>query len=180
MKKRWFVLCLAVLMLLLPAGVVIADSEGASHTVSDSDVTITISTDKKEYAAGEEIHYTIRIENNRTYWNINSYEFKYTNSEELIPADGGELPNTVPQVKYGTTYELSGTLIGDPAVFPTPDVTPTSEPKETPVTGTPAGNEDDAVAPASGNQVVIIVIAAVIVVAVGVVLLMVLKKGKKG
>lgn len=84
----------------------------SSHSVTASDVVITIATDKSEYAAGEKINYTITIENNRLNWNINSFEFEYSNSDGLVAADGTVLPYAVPQVKYGETYELSGVLVG--------------------------------------------------------------------
>ena len=90
----------------------VPEPEKASHSVTASDVVITITTDKSEYAAGEKINYTITIENNRLNWNINSFEFEYSNSETLVGADGAVLPYQVPQVKYGETFELSGVLVG--------------------------------------------------------------------
>lgn len=83
---------------------------GASHSVSDSGVTITISTDKTEYAAGEEIQYRIVIENNRLSWNINSFEFDYYNSDELTGTT--ILPYQVEKLKYGESQTFCGTLIG--------------------------------------------------------------------
>ncbi len=99
-------------------------AQGASHSVTNSDVVITITTDKSEYAAGEKINYTITIENNRVNWNINSFEFEYSNSEGLTAEDGAILPYAVPQVKYGETYELSGVLVGgsDSGNQPAPEI----------------------------------------------------------
>ncbi|MBE5951814.1 MAG: glycoside hydrolase family 43 protein [Lachnospiraceae bacterium] len=87
-------------------------AEGASHAVSASNVTITMSTDKKEYQAGETIHYTIKIENNRAYWDILSFSFEYSNSENLTTTDGAALPNKVEKILSGESYEITGTLMG--------------------------------------------------------------------
>lgn len=85
---------------------------GASHVVEESGVTITMTTDKKEYAAGEKINYKITIENNRAYWDILSFSFEYSNSETLVPADGAALPNAVKKTVSGESFELAGTLVG--------------------------------------------------------------------
>lgn len=83
---------------------------GASHSVADSGVTITITTDKEVYKAGETIQYRIRIENNRECWNINSFEFDYYNSEELTGT--GILPYQAAKITYGESQEFYGELIG--------------------------------------------------------------------
>lgn len=84
--------------------------EPASHSVSASGITVTLTTDKAEYEAGETVNYTILIENNRTFWNTKAFEFSYSAFDGLKAADGTELPCSVPQIKYGESYELSGTL----------------------------------------------------------------------
>lgn len=118
MKKKLFGVLLAVIMLLLPAGVAVAATEGASHSVSDGDIVVTLSTDKAEYAAGEEIHYTIKVENNRELYVLGAMEFQYKNTDGLINAGAGRLGNSLPEIPSGESYELTGVLKGDEAVFP--------------------------------------------------------------
>ena len=118
MKKKIFGLFLALMLCLLPAGAVLAASEGASHSVSDGNIVITLSTDKAEYAAGEEIHYTIKVENNRELYVLGATEFEYKNTDGLINAGAGRLINSLPEIPAGESYELTGVLKGDEAVFP--------------------------------------------------------------
>lgn len=94
-----------------------AEAEGASHSVSEGGVTITIETDKEEYKAGEEIQYTITVENGRTKWNVNASKFTYNNTNGLIAAGEGALPDSLPEILSGESASLSGTLVGDSEVF---------------------------------------------------------------
>lgn len=105
-------LCAAAL--LLPARV---SAEGASHSVSGGGVTVTIETDKEEYKAGEEIQYTITVENGRRKWDLKAMSFTYNNTAGLTAAGEGTLPDSLPEILSGESYTLSGTLTGSPEVF---------------------------------------------------------------
>ena len=91
--------------------VVKTEGEPLSHSVSNSGVTVTLTTDKAVYEAGDDVNYTILIENDRMFWNTKAFEFAYSEFDGLKAADGTELPCSVPQIKYGESYELSGTLM---------------------------------------------------------------------
>lgn len=109
----------ALLLLLCPlsARAEQAPEEGAVHSVTEQDVTVTMATDKQVYAAGEEIHYTITVENNRDTWDIKPGSFSYSNTDGLVAADGEELPTELPEILSGESAALSGTLVGDAEVF---------------------------------------------------------------
>lgn len=125
MKKISFRLCFALLgVLCLGACADVSEggekggtevtsqvTEKASHSVSSSDVTVTITTDKAVYDAGDKVEYTILIENDRTFWNVKAFEFSYSDIDGLEAAEGSELPTSVPQIKYGESCELFGTLV---------------------------------------------------------------------
>ncbi len=115
MKKRIFlpVLCLMTMLVSVPVR-----AEGASYTTSESDVTVTIETDKAEYKAGEEIHYTITVENGRQGWDIKGTSFTYSNTEGLGPLEEGSMPDTLPDIASGESASISGILVGDPELFP--------------------------------------------------------------
>ena len=140
MKKKIFGLFLALMLCLLPAGIVLAASEGASHSVSDGNIVITLSTDKAEYAAGEEIHYNIKVENNRELYVLGATEFEYKNTDGLINAGAGRLINSLPEIPAGESYELTGVLKGDEAVFPIVE-TPTEDQGD--IQGTDSNDETD-------------------------------------
>lgn len=152
MGRRVSALLLAVLLLLLPAQ---AQAEGASHSVTTEGITVTIETDKEEYKAGETIQYSITVENGKDKWDIGASSFTYSNTEGLIPAAEGSMPDSLPEILSGDSHTLTGSLTGDPAIF--------------------SGS--------SGGSVVWVaaVVAAAVVVAAVVVILLVLrgKKGKK-
>lgn len=108
-------LIFALWLLLTPLQV---RAQGASHSVTGDGITVTIETDKEEYKAGEEIQYSITVENGKTKWDINASSFTYSNTEGLIPAGEEAMPDTLPEILSGESYTLSGTLTGDPALFP--------------------------------------------------------------
>lgn len=142
-----------LMALLWPIGV---SAQGASYTTEEEGIKITLETDKQEYGAGEEIHYTITVENNKANWDIGATTFTYSNTEGLLPAEEGSMPGELPQIPYGESASISGTLVGDPKLF----------------TGTGAGG-------GAGTGVLIGVgIAAVICLAA--VVLILVKKKKKG
>ena len=99
---------------------------GVSNAVTKDMVTITMTTDKTSYEAGEEIHYTIKVENNRELYILKETEFTYKNSNGLKAVNKQTMPNTFPQLVAGESYELRGTLIGDEAVFPVTGEVPAS------------------------------------------------------
>lgn len=90
---------------------------GVSHTVEQSDVKITIVTDKTEYAEGENINYKITIENHRENWEILSFNFRYTLSGKIVPAEGTTLPNKVGKLLPGEVFEMTGTVVGGTEEF---------------------------------------------------------------
>lgn len=94
-----------------------AEEEGASYTCSKDGVTVTLSIDKKEYKAGEEIHYTMTLENGRENWEIAAFSFEYGNTEGLTGTSEGGLSSSFPKVLSGETAVISGTLIGSEEVF---------------------------------------------------------------
>ena len=90
---------------------------GSSESVEADGVTITIETNKSRYRAGEEIQYTIIIDNQREKWDIAKTSFTYTNTQGLMAAEDGSMPMEIPQVLSGESVTLTGTLVGDPDVF---------------------------------------------------------------
>ena len=130
-----------------------ARAAGSLESVEADGITITIETNKSRYRAGEEIQYTITIDNQREKWDIAKTSFTYTNTEGLMAAQDGSMPMEIPQVLSGESVTLTGTLVGDSDVF----------------TGT-------------GDMITILIIvaAAVAVTAIIVVIVLLLRKRKKG
>ncbi|MBD5452699.1 MAG: glycoside hydrolase family 43 protein [Lachnospiraceae bacterium] len=110
----------AILTALFLAGLMVlpvSAAEGASNTATEDGITVTITTDKAEYNAGEEIHYSITIENNKKYWNLNPVNFTYRNSDGIVPVSEDSMPTELPAIASGESYELNGILIGDSGVY---------------------------------------------------------------
>lgn len=103
-----------LMVLLMPT---VVSAEGASYTTEEEGIKITLQTDKEVYRAGEEIHYTITVENNKEKWDIGATTFTYSNTDGLLPAEEGSMPNELPQILSGESASISGTLIGDPELF---------------------------------------------------------------
>ena len=101
-----------------------AVDNGTSNSVTNERITITLTTDKSSYAAGEEVHYTLKVENNKELYILKAANIKYDNTQGLN--DVGSLPAELPQLLFGETYELHGTLAGDAAVFPVTGEIPAS------------------------------------------------------
>lgn len=140
-------------MLLLPMQV---QAQGASHSVTTDGVTVTIETDKEEYKAGEEIQYSITVENGRDKWDISASSFTYSNTEGLIAVEDGSMPDSLPEIASGESYTLTGSLIGDPEIF----------------SGAAAGG---------GAGVILgVVVAVVAVVIVAAIVMALMRKKKKG
>ncbi len=94
-----------------------AEAAGASNSVSDSGVTVTIETDKASYKAGDVINYSIIIENGREKWNMKKMTFEYSNTDGIYASEEGSMPNEVPAILSGESYTLTGSLTGDPELF---------------------------------------------------------------
>ncbi len=118
MKKRIVLFLCTLLLMISYVMPVMAAEEGASKTVTNDGVEVTISTDKSSYRAGETVNYTIEVHNGKYMWKLNSLKFEYSNSDGLIAASKDSMPNEIPVVAYNETYVLEGSVIGDEAVFP--------------------------------------------------------------
>ncbi len=101
-------------LLLLPLQ---AQAQGASHSVTTDGITVTIETDKEEYKAGEEVQYSVIVENGRDKWDISASTFTYSNTEGLTAAEEGSMPDSLPEIPSGESHTLSGRLVGDPEIF---------------------------------------------------------------
>lgn len=143
------VLCFTLLLYSRP---VQAQGE-AVYTTTENGVTVTLTTDKTEYKAGEEIHYTITVENGRYGWSTEAFSMEYKNTEGLNPVGGEALPDSVSALAYGESASVSGTLKGDPQLFPSEGI--------------------------SGGLIAGLAVAAAVIV-LGVVLFVALRKKKKG
>lgn len=90
---------------------------GASHSVSEDDITVTITTDKESYKSGDEIRFQITINNDKRFWGVSSGTVKY-NNEEGLNVVGDALETKIPKIASGESYVISGALVGDEALFP--------------------------------------------------------------
>lgn len=115
MKKRCL-LIVGVLLLFLSFGTS-ASAEGATNSTTSDGITATFATDKESYQAGEEIHYTLTIENGMDRWQINAGKFEYSNSDGVIAVSEDSMPNEYPVIASGDSYTIEGVLIGDESVF---------------------------------------------------------------
>jgi len=91
---------------------------GASHQVRESDITVTLATDKESYEAGEEIQYRITLLNEREGWVLNKGNISYTLSGGLGAAKEGSVPQEIPGAGYGESSEISGVLVGGEGAIP--------------------------------------------------------------
>lgn len=163
-----------------PAGIAAAEensaasSAGVTGEASNDGITVTLSTDKASYGAGEEIHYTLTIENGKALVYLKGTEFTYSNTKGLLPAAEDSMPASFPDIQAGEVYTLSGVLVGDETVLAAAaaDKASTSAP----------GNSDSAgsgsAAPSSMGSV-IAAVAAVVGLAVILTLVLVLLRKKK-
>lgn len=94
-----------------------AASEGVISEASNEGITVTLETDKASYSAGEEIHYTITIENGKSLAYLVGTEFTYSNTKGLLPTAEDSMPASFPDIQPGESYTLSGVLVGDEAVL---------------------------------------------------------------
>ncbi len=89
------------------------EQQGVSHSTTSDGITAIIATDKAEYAAGEEIHYTITLQNDRKLWKVSEAKIKYDLSESLKAAPGYPLVSSFPEIASGESHLQEGVLIGD-------------------------------------------------------------------
>lgn len=87
--------------------------DGASKTVTNDGIEVTISTDKASYEAGETVNYKIEVVNNKYMWQMNTMKFDYTNLDGFISASEGSMPNEIPLILSGESYVLEGSMVGD-------------------------------------------------------------------
>ncbi|MGN0428382.1 MAG: glycoside hydrolase family 43 protein [Agathobacter sp.] len=87
-------------------------AEEASYTTTEEQVTVTLTTDKDSYVEGEEVTYTLTIENNRKGWNSAPANLKYT-LDGLKARDEESMPTQIEQLKYGDSYTITGVVIGE-------------------------------------------------------------------
>lgn len=116
MKKRimaWLSICLLGMALAMTA---FAEGETA-NTSTENGVSVTIKTDKAEYRAGEEIHFTLLVENAKQHWTLAATDFTYSNSDGIIETFEGSAPTELPEIASGASYELSGVFVGDGEIY---------------------------------------------------------------
>lgn len=155
------------------ASAAVEEPAGVVNEASDDGVKVTLSTDKASYSAGEEIHYTIVIENGKAMDYLKGAQFTYRNTEGLLPVSEDSLPSAFPDIQPGESYTLSGTLVGDEAIL-------TAAAEDNAAGNAAVGSADGS---DTGNRrttawIIGIVIAAIAV--VGVLLLLVRRKNKSG
>ena len=92
--------------------------EGTSNTMTESMISITVSTNKTSYEAGEKVYYTVQIENNHELYVVNKSTIEYKNTAGLMAANTLSMPTELPQVFFGESYEVHGELIGNESTFP--------------------------------------------------------------
>ncbi len=127
-----------------PAPEHVADN-GMSNSMTEEMITVTLTTDKSSYEAGEEVHYTLKVENNRELYVLSAAEITYKNTDGLVAANALSMPTDLPEIIAGESYELRGTLVGDTSVFPVTGEIPASQYTESadfdPYGGTKSGEK---------------------------------------
>lgn len=84
---------------------------GGMSSVTESGVTVTMTTDKESYQEGEEIRYTITVENNRPHYKIDKFQINYTNTANYVAKEGEELPYQFPMIDENGSHTVEGTLV---------------------------------------------------------------------
>lgn len=119
MKKKWMQIVTFVLLLgLFNINALAKEQTGASNTINQDGIEVTISTDKESYKSGEEVHYTITVNNNKLHWGSKKTTITYSNTKGLNPVEGTVLPTELPALAYGESITLEGKVVGDVNVFP--------------------------------------------------------------
>ena len=105
-------LAMLLLVVLICAAPYPVMAEEASYTTTEEQVTVTLTTDKDSYVEGEEVTYTLTIENNRKGWNSAPANLKYT-LDGLKAKDEESMPTQIEQLKYGDSYTITGVVVGE-------------------------------------------------------------------
>ena len=92
--------------------------EGTSNTMTEDLISITVTTNKTSYEAGEKVYYTLKVENNHELYALNKTTVEYKNTAGLNAANNLSMPTELPQIFFGETYEIHGVLVGDEGTFP--------------------------------------------------------------
>lgn len=100
--------------------------EGTSNTMTEELISVTVTTNKTSYEAGEKIYYTIKVENNHELYALNKSTVEYKNTSGLKAANSLSMPTELPQLFYGESYEIHGVLVGDESTFPVSGEVPES------------------------------------------------------
>ena len=143
-------------------------ADETTFTETNTEVTVSLVTDKTVYEAGDVINFTLTVENNRAHFYTSKAQFAYDITEGLETADGSELDNMIPKLESGEKAEIKGALVGNAAIFPA---------VEKPAEDKPAEADDEK--SGSPNLWLIICIAAAAVVVI-IVIILVLRKSRKG
>jgi beta-xylosidase len=145
-------------------------AEPAVYTGEESKVSVTLTTEKSDYDEGEEVVYTLTIENNRKGWNSTATNLKYSNSGLKALSDDS-MPTAIPRIDSGESYTLTGTLVGENVAEGTSFPAVIDDTSSSGSIGTSS----------MGIAVGVIAIAVILVLAAAAVLIIVKKKkGKKG
>ncbi|MBP5249641.1 MAG: family 43 glycosylhydrolase, partial [Lachnospiraceae bacterium] len=121
LKKHILLIAVSILFFTVFTGrnTVLADTSGSvGDKAEQGGLSAFISTDKSEYEAGETINFTVTVENGRLHSYTAKTTLDYTNTVGLLEAAEGSIPTELIKLSYGEKAELTGKLVGDPAVFP--------------------------------------------------------------
>lgn len=117
-RNKWFLFVL-VFCLTLSMWTMTAAAQGASKTAEVNGISITLETDKTDYQAGEEILFTLTIENDSTYYNLAGSDLSFTYSEGLELTEDSSVPSKIQAMKSGASKVITGKLVGNAEVFGT-------------------------------------------------------------
>lgn len=95
---------------------------GNTYFENKDGISITLSTDKLEYAEGEEVHYTLIVSNETDDFTISGKKFQYTNSENLVAKSDDSMPDELPVIYAGESYTIEGILVGGEGESTTPSL----------------------------------------------------------
>jgi beta-xylosidase len=152
-------------------------ADPAVYTAEESKVSVTLTTEKSNYEEGEEVVYTLTIENNRTGWNSAATNLKYSNSGLKALSDDS-MPTAIPRIDSGESCTITGTLVGENVAEGTSFAAVIDDTDSQDAAGSTDSGNDSATGVFTASA---IVIAIVIVLAILAAVLTVRKKnGKKG
>lgn len=91
---------------------------GAVFDVVAEDIHVSLSTDKTDYAEGEEVSFSLLLEDQRMLWNVSEAELSYTADAGLGLLKETDLPEKLESIVYGDSETVSGVLVKDGNVLP--------------------------------------------------------------